>query len=283
MKMAIDNANDTHRRTQLLPHDLRMLENRSLYILRELRAEARRPAILWSMGKDSTALLHLCRKAFFGEIPFPVIHIDTTFKLPQMYEFRRELAELWNLDLHLSTNQPALDAGVDSSRGAESCCSALKTAPLMQIIREHRFDALLLAIRRDEHGVRGKERVFSPRDADSRWDYLGQPLEMWDSVPGVPEGGHLRVHPMLHWTEVDVWRYTGAEGIPVNPLYFSKGGLRYRSLGCGPCTAPVESAAETIPDIVTELQETRTAERAGRLQDKERAFIMQKLRSMGYM
>ncbi|MFH1532856.1 MAG: sulfate adenylyltransferase subunit CysD [Pseudomonadota bacterium] len=267
----------------MFPPDLKALENRTLYLLREIRAEARRPAVLWSMGKDSTALLHLCRKAFFGEIPFPVIHIDTTFKLPEMYAFRREVAERWNLDLHVATNRPELERGMDASRGAEACCSALKTEPLKRIIVEHRIDALLLAIRRDEHGVRGKERVFSPRDPDSRWDYLHQPLELWDSVPAIPVGGHLRVHPMLHWTEVDVWRYTAAEGIPVNPLYFSRDGRRYRSLGCGPCTVPMESAAATLPEILTELNETRTAERAGRLQDKERAFVMQKLRSMGYM
>jgi len=267
----------------LLSPDLKALENRTIYILREIRTEASRPAVLWSMGKDSTALLHLCRKAFFGEIPFPVIHIDTSFKLPQMYTFRRELTERWNLDLHVATNQPARDAGMDASRGAEVCCSALKTEPLKEITTAHRFDALLLAIRRDEHGVRGKERVFSPRDGRSRWDYLHQPLELWDSVPATPDDGHLRVHPMLHWTEVDVWRYTGAEGIPVNPLYFSKDGRRYRSLGCGPCTVPVESAAATLPEIITELNDTCTAERAGRLQDKERAFVMQKLRSMGYM
>jgi sulfate adenylyltransferase subunit 2 len=267
----------------VLPDDLRALESRTIYILREIRAEARRPAILWSMGKDSTALLHLCRKAFFGEIPFPVIHLDTTFKIPEMYAFRTELAARWGLDLRVATNQAAMDEGMGPTRGAEACCTALKTEPLKRVIAEHRFDALLLAIRRDEHGVRGKERVFSPRDRDGRWDYLQQPLEMWDTVPPIPDDNHLRVHPMLQWTELDVWRYTATEGIPVSPLYFARDGLRYRSLGCGPCTVAVESQATSIPEIVTELRSTRTAERAGRLQDKERAFVMQKLRSMGYM
>ncbi len=267
----------------MLPPDLKALEDRSIYILRELRAEARRPAILWSMGKDSTALLQLCRRAFFGEVPFPVLHMDTTLKLPQMYAFREELTERWRLDLRVVSNQQALDAGMGPAEGAEACCSALKTAPLQQAVSEQGYDALLLAIRRDEHGVRGKERVFSPRDEDGRWDYLQQPLELWDTVPEIADGTHLRVHSMLHWTEVDVWRYTGAAQVPVNPLYFSRDGRRYRSLGCGPCTIAVDSEAASIPEIVAELRETRTAERAGRVQDKERAFVMQKLRSLGYM
>lgn len=264
--------------------DLKDLENRTIYILRETYADFNRPAVLWSMGKDSTTMLWLCRKAFFGKIPFPVIHIDTGYKFKQMYQFREELAREWGLDLLIARNEEACKEGVGPETGKLECCTMLKTEALKQILEKHGFDALILAIRRDEHGIRAKERYFSPRDEEFKWDYRDQPLEMWDQFQGlVGEGFHMRIHPILHWRELDVWEYVKMEGIPINPMYFARNGQRYRSLGCEPCTLPVESNAATIEEIVEELRTTRVAERSGRAQDKEKSFTMQKLRALGYM
>lgn len=264
--------------------DLKDLENRTIYILRETYADFNRPAVLWSMGKDSTTMLWLCRKAFFGKIPFPVIHIDTGYKFKQMYQFREELAREWGLDLLIARNEEACKEGVGPETGKLECCTMLKTEALKQILEKHGFDALILAIRRDEHGIRAKERYFSPRDEEFKWDYRDQPLEMWDQFQGlVGEGFHMRIHPILHWRELDVWEYVKMEGIPVNPMYLARNGQRYRSLGCEPCTLPVESNAATIEEIVEELRTTRVAERSGRAQDKEKSFTMQKLRALGYM
>jgi sulfate adenylyltransferase subunit 2 len=263
---------------------LRELEQASIFVVREAFAQFRRPAVLWSTGKDSTALLHLCRKAFLGRVPFPVIHLDTSYKFPDMYAFRDGIAREWGLDLVVARNDEALAAGVHPDGGALACCTALKTETLKRALAAGRHDAVLLAIRRDEHGIRAKERVFSPRADDSSWRYGDQPLEMWDLFTApVPGEGHVRVHPILGWREVDVWRYVRDEGLPFNPRYLSRDGLRYRSLGCEPCTRPVASPASTLDAIVEELETSRQAERSGRLQDKERAFMMQKLRAMGYM
>jgi len=261
------------------------LENRSIYILREAYSQFDRVAALWSVGKDSTALLWLCRKAFFGRIPFPVVHIDTSFKFPEMYTFRDELVRTWGLNLIIAQNKEALAAGVGPGKGSKlDCCTALKTDALKQCIAAHGYQALLLAIRRDEHGIRAKERFFSPRDEQFRWNYADQPPELWDQyVSQADEQFHLRVHPLLEWRELDVWLYVKREGIPVNPLYFSRDGLRYRSLGCKTCCSPIPSNASTIDEIIEEIRAGRTAERAGRAQDKEDAYTMQKLRALGYM
>jgi sulfate adenylyltransferase subunit 2 len=264
--------------------ELKDLENRSIYIIREAFAEFKKPAVLWSTGKDSTTTLWLCRKAFFGRIPFPVIHIDTGYKFKQMYEFRDNLAREWGLELVVARNEEAINAGVGPHEGKFECCTVLKTQALMKCLEQHRFDALILAIRRDEHGIRAKERYFSPRDRDFKWDYKNQPLEMWDQYQTYAgDEAHTRVHPILHWRELDVWEYVKQEGLPVNPMYFAKDGRRYRSLGCEPCTSPIDSSAGTIDEIVEELKVTKIAERSGRAQDKERAFTMQKLRALGYM
>ncbi len=260
------------------------MESKSIYIIREAFADFKRPAALWSTGKDSSVVLWLCMKALFGKIPFPVIHIDTGYKFEEMYEFRDNLAKEWNLDLMVARNKEAVEAGVGPKDGKLDCCTTLKTEALKRFLEEHRFDALLLAIRRDEHGIRAKERVFSPRDKGFKWDYRNQPLEMWDQYQSVDETGvHTRVHPILHWREVDVWEYIRQEGIPVNPLYFAKNGKRFRSLGCEPCTSTVDSEASSIDEIIEELKNTKVAERSGRAQDKEKAFMMQKLRALGYM
>jgi len=264
--------------------ELKDLENRSIYIIREAYAEFRNVAVLWSTGKDSTTVLWLCRKAFFGKIPFPVIHIDTGYKFREMYEFRDHLAREWGFELLVARNEEAIKEGMSPKRGKFECCTSLKTEALKMCLEKHGFDALILAIRRDEHGIRAKERYFSPRDESFKWDYRDQPLEMWDQFQGlVREGTHMRIHPILHWRELDVWEYIKKEGIPINPMYFARNGKRYRSLGCEPCTLPIDSNASTIGEIVEELRTTKIAERAGRAQDKERIFTMQKLRALGYM
>ncbi len=260
------------------------LENRTIYIIREAYARFRNAALLWSAGKDSTALLWIARKAFFGKIPFSVVHIDTGFKLHQIYEFRDKYAREWGLNLVITRNEAAIEQGMNPGNGRFKCCTTLKTETLKTAIREHGFEALLLAIRRDEHGIRAKERYFSPRSADFRWDYENQPAELWDLYASRhEEEQHLRIHPMLHWTEMDVWRYAQRENIPVLDLYFSDGGTRYRSIGCESCCEPVDSDASTIGEIIRELETTKAAERAGRAQDKEDAYGMQKLRALGYM
>ena len=263
---------------------LQDLETKSISIIRESKAQFKKPAILWSMGKDSTAAVWLCKKAFFGKIPFPVIHIDTSYKFPQMYEFRRKIVEEWNLNLTIVKNERALKKGMSPEKGRLKCCTELKTKTLKDLIKEQEFDALILAIRRDEHGIRAKERYYSPRDKDFRWNYVDQPAELWDLyVQPSDDFTHMRVHPILHWTELDVWQYVKQEKLPVNSLYFAQKGKRYRSLGCMPCTVPVPSSASTIDEIIQEIKKSKIPERAGRAQDKEKAYIMQKLRSLGYM
>lgn len=264
--------------------DLEYLENLSIYILREAYAEFKNPAVLWSTGKDSTTTLWLCKKAFFGKIPFPVIHIDTSYKFDNMYIFRDSIAKEWGLNLIVAKNEEAIGKKVGPDIGKFECCTQLKTQALMKCLEQYGFDALILSIRRDEHGIRAKERHFSPRDQSFKWDYKNQPLEMWDQYRNLAESGsHIRVHPILHWRELDIWEYIKKEKIPMNPMYFSKDGKRYRSLGCKPCTFPIDSNAKNIDEIVEELKVTKIAERAGRAQDKEKAFTMQKLRALGYM
>ena len=259
------------------------LENQSLFIIREAFYHYRKLALLWSVGKDSTALLWLCRKAFFGEVPIPLLHIDTGYKFPEMYKFRDEYSKQWNIELLISRNEQAIAAGMGPAKKLE-CCTALKTLGLKQAIAQHGFDALLLGIRRDEHGIRAKERYFSPRDEEFKWDYQDQPPELWDQYKNeAEEKTHIRVHPLLHWTEIDVWRYIKREQIPVTSLYFARDGKRYRSIGCTPCCSPVPSEAKTVDDIIAELETSNTSERAGRAQDKEDAYTMQKLRALGYM
>ncbi len=260
------------------------LENQTIYIVRESYYHFRRMAMLWSIGKDSTALLWMVRKAFFGKVPFPILHIDTGYKFPEIYAFRDEYAQKWGLDLRIVRNEQAIAAGVNPHKEKFACCTALKTDALRQAIAKFQFQALLLGIRRDEHGIRSKERYFSPRDEQFQWDYRNQPLEMWDQYKSQAESGtHVRVHPLLHWREVDIWSYIRREQIPIVNLYFAKGGKRYRSIGCATCCAPVPSTAETLDQIVEELLSTHTSERSGRAQDKEAAYTMQKLRALGYM
>ena len=260
------------------------LENQSIFIIREAYSQFRDVAMLWSIGKDSTALLWLVRKAFFGQIPFPVMHIDTTYKFKEIYEFRDKCTKEWNLNLIVAKNEEAIANEMGPTKGKFQCCNQLKTIALKQAIAEHGFKALYLGIRRDEHGVRAKERVFSPRDEDFEWDYKNQPPELWDQYKTkAAEEEHIRVHPLLGWREIDVWEYVQRERLPVVNLYFATNGKRYRSIGCETCCSPVDSDADTIERMVEELKTTRISERSGRAQDKENAHTMQKLRSLGYM
>ncbi len=260
------------------------MESESIYVIREAYARYAKVAVLWSMGKDSTALLWMVRKAFFGSVPFPVVHIDTSYKFPEIYAFRDRLTREWGLDLRIARNEEALAAGMGPTKGDKfACCNALKTVALKRAIAGMGFEALLLGIRRDEHGVRAKERYFSPRAQDFSWNVGAQPPELWDLYATAEEAAHDRIHPLLHMTELDIWRYVRREGIPVNPLYLARDGRRFRSIGCAPCCASVPSTAATVDEIVAELESSRESERAGRAQDKESAFTMQKLRSLGYM
>lgn len=260
------------------------LENRSIYIIREAYHEFGKVAMLWSIGKDSTALLWLCRKAFLGKIPFPILHIDTGYKFKEIYQFRDKWAKEWNLHLVVGRNEEAIKEGMGPEKGKFQCCNLLKTEALKMAIAQYGFKALLLGIRRDEHGIRAKERYFSPRDEKFQWDYRHQPAELWDQYKSkADDRTHIRVHPLLHWRELDVWEYVKREGIPVVELYFAREGKRYRSIGCHTCCNPVPSSASTVEEIVEELKTTKMAERAGRAQDKEDTYTMQKLRALGYM
>ncbi len=262
---------------------LTALENRSIYIIREAYYRFKKIAMLWSIGKDSTTLLWLVRKAFFGRIPFPVVHIDTGYKFPEMIEWRDRYAKTWHLNLIIGRNEEAIKKGI-TPEDKLSCCNELKTKALKQIISKNKFKALLLGIRRDEHGIRAKERVFSPRDINFRWDYKNQPPELWDYYKSNQDDEeHIRVHPLLDWTELDVWEYIKRERIPIVPLYFARNGKRYRSIGCKCCCSPIDSNADDINKIIEELKKTDISERAGRAQDKETVYMMQKLRSLGYM
>ena len=263
------------------------LEHQSIYILREAYRKFKRLAILWSIGKDSSVMLWLVRKAFFGHIPVPCVHIDTSYKIPEMITFRDRLARDWGIDLVVGQNRAALDEGRTFPNGRLTrveCCSLLKKDALEAVIQEKDYQAVIVGIRRDEEGTRAKERYFSPRDQNFEWNFKDQPPELWDQFKtDFDPGTHLRVHPLLHWTELNVWEYIEREGIPVVDLYFSKNGSRYRSLGCAPCTKPVQSSAGTVREIINELRNTRISERSTRAQDQEAEDAFERLRASGYM
>ena len=263
---------------------LEMLENESIYIFREAFNKFDRLAMLWSIGKDSNVMLWLARKAFVGHVPFPVIHVDTTYKIPEMIEFRERVTKEWKLDLLVHTNEKAISEGMNHTLGKVNCCTALKTEPLKDVVQKHGFTGVIAGIRRDEEGTRAKERVFSPRGQDAGWDVKDQPPEFWDQYKtDFAPGTHIRIHPLLRWTEVDVWRYILRESIPTVGLYFAKDGKRYRSLGCAPCTGTIDSDASTIEEIIEELENTNISERSGRAQDKEAEDAFERLRVDGYM
>jgi len=287
------------------------LEATSIYILREAYANFKNLGMLWSIGKDSTVLLWLVRKAFFGHVPFPLIHIDTHFKIPEMIEYRDKLTSQWRLDMVVGTNWEALEQKQtfpDGNIDRIACCKLLKTQALKDTLsgqakrlrynHNHQryevdassepFTGIILGVRADEEGSRSKERYFSPRDQQNEWNIADQPPEFWHQYKTeFAPGTHVRIHPLLDWTELNIWEYIERESIPTVSLYYNQGsGRRYRSLGCYPCTFPVESTARTVPEIITELKTGKfanIAERSGRAQDKDDGGSLETLRRDGYM
>ena len=258
------------------------LEAQSIFIFREAFARLERIALLWSLGKDSNVMIWIARKAFFGRVPFPVMHVDTGKKFAEMYAFRDRYAAEWNLDLKIEPCPPL--ERVDPTLPPAARSAARKTEGLKLALAKYGFDGLIAGIRRDEEPTRAKERVFSPRGRDGGWDVRDQPPEFWDQFNAAPPpGAHLRIHPILHWTELDIWAYTRREGIPVIPLYFARDGKRYRSLGDEDITSPVASQATTLDAIIAELEATRIPERAGRAMDHESEDAFERLRTTGYL
>ena len=264
---------------------LDQLENQSIFIFREAYHAFKKIGMPWSMGKDSNVLIWLALKAFFGKVPFPLLHIDTTYEFPEMLEFREWAKNHYRLNLIVKINTEARARGIGyETHDPVTVTHELKTVALQQALTEHQFDALITGIRRDEDATRAKERYFSPRNAQFEWDYKDQPPEFWGQFAnGAAKGEHVRVQPLLDWTEVDIWRYIQRENIPIPQLYFARNGERYRSLGCSPITKPVASNAATIDEIIAELEMTRTSERSGRAQDHYERNAMQKLRAKGFM
>lgn len=287
------------------------LESISIHIIRESYANFKNLGMLWSIGKDSTVLLWLVKKAFFGHVPFPLIHIDTGYKIPEMVEYRDKLTKEWGLNMIVGVNEEALAKKLTFPDGAVdriACCKNLKTTALKntldgsgkRYIFNHKrgvyeidpskeaFTAIILGIRSDEEGSRSKERYFSPRNVKNEWNVADQPPEFWNQFKtDFTPGAHLRIHPLLDWTELNIWEYIKREKIPTVSLYYDCGtGKRYRSLGCYPCTFPVESSAKNVSEIIEELKSgkfAKIAERSGRAQDKDDGGSLESLRRDGYM
>ena len=272
----------SHFRLASLMKHLDELEAQSVYILREAYHGIEPLVMLWSLGKDSNVMLWLARKAFLGHVPFSVLHVDTGKKFPEMYAFRERYAEEWNLKF-LREECPPVEE-VDPSLPPAARSAARKTAGLKTALEKYGFRGVIAGIRRDEQATRAKERVFSPRGESGQWDFRDQPAEFWDQYKtDFPPEAHVRIHPLLHWTELDIWLYTKREGIPLISLYFAKDGKRYRSLGDQDITFPVDSNASTLDEIIAELKETKVPERAGRAMDHEREDAFERLRTTGYM
>ena len=290
---------------------LAKLENISVHILREAYANFKNLGMLWSMGKDSTVLLWLARKAFFGHVPFPLIHIDTHFKIPEMIAYRDKLVREMKLTMVVGSNDAALAAHRTFPGGAVdrlTCCGLLKAEALKQTlngqgarrrynhdtqtyeleVNPEPFTGVIVGARADEEGSRSKERYFSARDRQNEWNISDQPPEFWNQYKtDFAPGTNVRIHPLLDWTELNIWEYIQQEDIPTVSLYYNQGnGRRYRSLGCYPCTFPVESDAKNVAEIIAELKVGKfanIAERSGRAQDKEDGGGLETLRRDGYM
>ena len=293
---------------------LRLLEAESIHVMREAAAEFRRPVMLYSVGKDSSVMLHLARKAFHPSAPpFPLLHIDTTWKFPEMYEFRDRVASEPGVDLIVHVNREGVEKGMDPFRhGSALYTEVMKTRALKQALDQYGFDAAFGGARRDEERSRAKERMFSHRTASHRWDPRNQRPELWRLYnTRLGNGESMRVFPLSNWTELDVWRYIHLEGIPVVPLYFAaprpvvrRGGnlimaadhrlpladgeepetrtVRFRTLGCYPLTGAVESTAATAPDVLLEMLLDRTSERRGRVIDHDQTGSMEVKKQEGY-
>ena len=293
---------------------LRALEAESLHILREVVAEFERPVMLYSIGKDSSVMLRLAQKAFYpGPSPFPLLHVDTTYKFREMIEFRDRYAAEIGARLIVHTNTEAIAEGTQPFLvGTKACCGALKTKSLLDALQAGGFDAAFGGARRDEERSRAKERIFSLRDAVGQWDPKRQRPELWDLLNGrIRPGESIRVFPLSNWTEIDVWSYIHVEQIPVVPMYLAKERevvvrgnslimleqpfvplmpgerperimCRMRSLGCSPCTGAIRSTADTVPDIIEELIATKHSERQLRIIDHDQDGSMELKKREGY-
>ena len=293
---------------------LRQLEAESIHIMREVAAEFSNPVMLYSVGKDSSVMLHLARKAFHpGSPPFPLLHVDTTWKFRAMYEFRDVMAKECGMDLIVHVNEDGVSQGIGPfSHGSQVHTDVMKTEALKQAMDKYGFNAAFGGARRDEEKSRAKERIFSFRSKNHRWDPKNQRPELWRLYNGrVNKGESIRAFPLSNWTELDIWQYIYLEGIPIVPLYFSAqrpvverdGALimvdddrmplepgeepemkmvRFRTLGCYPLTGAVESAADTLPAIIQEMLLTRTSERQGRTIDHDQSGSMEKKKQEGY-
>ena len=293
---------------------LQVLEAESIHILREVASEFQRPVMLYSIGKDSSVMLRLAQKAFHpGPIPFPFLHVDTSYKFKEMIEFRDKQAAELGVKLIVKTNRKALDEGANPLRlGTERCCGLLKTTALLEGLRDGNYDAAFGGARRDEEKSRAKERVYSFRDTLGQWDPKNQRPELWDIYNSrIEPGESIRVFPLSNWTEMDVWQYIHLENIPIVPLYYAKERevlirgnslimpeqafmgpregekmqlvkCRMRSLGCSPCTGAIRSEADTIPKIIAELVAVRNSERENRVIDHDREGSMELKKREGY-
>jgi sulfate adenylyltransferase subunit 2 len=293
---------------------LEQLEAESIHILREVAAEFDNPVMLYSIGKDSSVMLHLALKAFYpGTPPFPLMHIDTTWKFKEMTAFRDRRAQELGLDLIVHTNQEGLAQGIGPfTHGSAVHTDVMKTQALKQALTKHRFDAAFGGARRDEEKSRAKERVYSFRDRNHAWDPRNQRPELWSLYNGKHKKGEsIRVFPLSNWTELDIWQYIWLEDIPIVPLYLAKErpvverdgtlimvdddrmplepgetpemkSVRFRTLGCYPLTGAIESTADTLPKIIQEMLLTKTSERQGRVIDQDQAASMEKKKREGY-
>lgn len=293
---------------------LKQLEAESIHIIREVAAEFERPVMLYSIGKDSAVMLHLAMKAFHpGVPPFPLLHVDTTWKFREMIKFRDELTKKLGLELLVYINQDGVEQGIGPfTHGSKKHTDVMKTDGLKQALNKYKFDAAFGGARRDEEKSRAKERVYSFRDKNHRWDPKNQRPELWNIYNGtVDKGESIRVFPLSNWTELDIWQYIHLENIPIVPLYFAKERpvvnkdgmlimvddermpigadekiemkmVRFRTLGCYPLTGAVESTATTLPDIIQEMLLTTTSERQGRLIDHDQAGSMEQKKREGY-
>ena len=290
------------------------LESESIHIIREVASEFDNPVMLYSIGKDSSVMLHLAQKAFYpSKIPFKLMHIDTTWKFKEMINFRDETAKKYNLDLLVHINQEGVRNNINPiSSGSKIHTDVMKTQSLIQALDKYKFDAAFGGARRDEEKSRAKERIFSFRDKKHRWDPKNQKPELWNLFnTKIDQGESVRVFPLSNWTEIDIWQYIYQENIPLVPLYFSKirsiirrndmmimvdddrlkieenekieqRKVRFRTLGCYPLTAAVESDATTVEEIIIELLESKYSERQGRLIDNDQIGSMEKKKQEGY-
>lgn len=293
---------------------LRQLEAESIHIIREVAAEFENPVMLYSVGKDSAVMLHLARKAFYpAKPPFPLMHVDTTWKFREMIEFRDRIVQEYGFELLVHRNEDGVRQGIGPfTHGSAVHTDVMKTEGLKQALDKYKFDAAFGGARRDEEKSRAKERIFSFRSSSHRWDPKSQRPELWDIYNArVRQGESIRAFPLSNWTELDIWQYIYLEQIPIVPLYYAKQrpvverddmlimvdderlqlrpgekielkSVRFRTLGCYPLTGAVESTAATLPEIIQEMLLTRTSERQGRLIDHDSSGSMEKKKQEGY-